>query len=784
MPDKIQVFVISNTHWDREWYLPLEKYMVRLVKLMDRLFSAMEKYPEYRFVTDGQYIMLGDYLQARPEMRSRAKKLIGEGRLLVGPWYTQPLETLVTGEGMVRNLYYGMTETEKFGPPMKFSYMIDQFGHASQTPQILKGFGINDAMSWRGIENKARDVFLWSAPNGDSVFMHRSVHGYGDAVAMPESMDNFKETVDGHIFDRSGLKERIKRIKSLKDEFSPSGVQFWLNGVDHSWAQENILEIIEKINREFPEYSAKQSSLEEYAAAVHMSYKAKNIPMQKYSGEQIHPDEQILVCAHSTRADEKKRHWLAERLLEKRAEPMSALAWLMGEEYPMWALKDAWRHILENHAHDSLDCCSVDEVYDRVMARYTSSISLSEQLTDDAFCYLMSVGGESDWNTLYIFNTNSNAYEGVVVGEIDIPTSLLPEDFDIADKSTGEKIEFSVLGTEEINAVRYNAFYGHPSRIPKKRHRVVLDIGKIGGFSMKSYALAPKERNGDKAAPRPSAKNTLENEFFLVEIRPNGTIDVFDKLSKIQYANLMQLADSGDCGSIWVHRCPKNNTIITNENVVAQITKLGQNELVTEYMVKYSLDIPEGYDCISESRSKKTCALDVAIKISLTKNARYIGVEIELDNRARFHQLRALFCSGASEAAISLSGQPFDVVERKIGIPEGFDFDIDPNCEYHPMQDFCAVTDQSRGLLVAAKGIFEYEAINDAQKTLALTLLRSTCFDFGADDNIGGYNMEKSYMLGKIKHELAIMPFAKDWREAYPYVAGYVNPPQLSFKKD
>jgi len=781
---KIQVFVISNTHWDREWYMPLEKYMIRLVKLFDRLVAVMEKNPEYRFVTDGQYIIVEDYLRVRPEMGDRIKKLIGEGRLKVGPWYTQPLETLITGEAMVRNLYYGITETEKLGAPMLFGYMIDEFGHASQMPQVYKGFGIDDAMAWRGIENKAKDVFEWAAPNGDTVLMHRSPRGYGDAVAMPECLDDYRESVDGHIFDRRGLRGRIERIKFLKDDISQTGAQFWLNGVDHSWAQENILEVIDTINREFPEYSVKQSTLEEYAECVRKAYKNSNIAMQKYEGELMHPDEQILVCAHSCRADQKQRHWLAERILEKRAEPMSAAAWLFGYDYPLWALRDSWKYILENHAHDSLDCCSVDEVYERVMSRYASSISLSEQLADDAFAYLMSAGGGGG-NVLYVFNTNSSDYEGLVSCSFDAPDSLLPGGFDITDRTAGEKIDFAVLSAAKINKVRYNAFFGHPSRIPGKRFDIVMDAGKIDGFSMKSFILTPKTDNRESIT-EPPAENVFENEFYFIEIKPNGCIDATDKISGFKYYDLLQIADCGDCGNIWQFKIPENNETITNANVGADIKKLEENALMTEYEIKYALDIPEGYDFGKKSRSSEKCPMDVKIKLRLLKKTRYIGVEIELENRSRFHQVRLLLPAGITADAQkvrSVSGQPFDVVERKLGAPEGFDFNTDPNCEYHPMQDFCAVTDGSRGLMAAAKGIYEYEAVNGENKTLALTLLRSAKFE-DDDDCVGGYNMQKSYMLQKIKYELAVIPFSGGWRERYPDVLGYINPPAISFGRD
>jgi alpha-mannosidase len=49
------VHIISHTHWDREWYLPFEKFHVRLVKLMDVLIDKLENESDYKsFHLDGQ----------------------------------------------------------------------------------------------------------------------------------------------------------------------------------------------------------------------------------------------------------------------------------------------------------------------------------------------------------------------------------------------------------------------------------------------------------------------------------------------------------------------------------------------------------------------------------------------------------------------------------------------------------------------------------------------------------------------------------------------------------
>lgn len=65
---KKKVYIISHSHWDREWYMAYEQHHMRLVQLMDDLLELFEKDPAFHsFHLDGQTIILDDYLQVRPE---------------------------------------------------------------------------------------------------------------------------------------------------------------------------------------------------------------------------------------------------------------------------------------------------------------------------------------------------------------------------------------------------------------------------------------------------------------------------------------------------------------------------------------------------------------------------------------------------------------------------------------------------------------------------------------------------------------------------------------------
>src|SRR5881397_3256145 len=82
----LDVHIVSHTHWDREWYHPLERFRQRLVALIDELLDDPPSINE-SFLLDGQAIIIDDYLDVRPDRASEIGALLRAGRLEAGPWY-------------------------------------------------------------------------------------------------------------------------------------------------------------------------------------------------------------------------------------------------------------------------------------------------------------------------------------------------------------------------------------------------------------------------------------------------------------------------------------------------------------------------------------------------------------------------------------------------------------------------------------------------------------------------------------------------------------------------
>ena len=172
----MKTYIVSHTHWDREWYQTFQDYRARLVALLDELIAFMEKNPAFAYYhLDGQTIVLEDYLEVRPENRKRLQRLIKQGRIIPGPWYVMPDEFLVSGEALIRNLQLGSSISRTWGvEPMKVGYIVDIFGHNSQMPQICQGFGMESVVAFRGVSGTESSAeFIWEGEDGSSVIFYR-----------------------------------------------------------------------------------------------------------------------------------------------------------------------------------------------------------------------------------------------------------------------------------------------------------------------------------------------------------------------------------------------------------------------------------------------------------------------------------------------------------------------------------------------------------------------------------------------------------------------------------
>ena len=368
--EEIEAILISETHWDRAWYLPFEQFRLRLVTLVNNLLEILETDKEFLYFTfDGQTVVLEDFLEVVPDKRDLLQRLIQEGRILIGPWYVLPDEFLISGESMIRNLLTGRAVASEFGDVMNVGYIPDPFGHVSQVPQILSQFGIDSVIFARGTGNETDELgaeFVWEASDGSEILAHWLPLSYGNVAGLPDDVD-----------------DAVSIIEQVMEDLRPHsriGLMLLMNGSDHLEPQRHVPEVIRKYNSK-NQKSIVMGTLPMFIARV----RERREQLQRFKGEFRRSKHQNLLSGvYSARVFLKQANESAQNTLERRVEPLCTVSTILGNRYPGHEIRQAWKYLLKNHPHDDICGCSIDEVHDDMMQRYRWIGEIAESLTNQA----------------------------------------------------------------------------------------------------------------------------------------------------------------------------------------------------------------------------------------------------------------------------------------------------------------------------------------------------------------------------------------------------------------
>ncbi|MGD8555122.1 MAG: glycoside hydrolase family 38 C-terminal domain-containing protein [Anaerolineales bacterium] len=756
-----ECIVVPHTHWDREWYLPHEQYRYRLVALIDQLLEMLEKDPDYRhFLLDGQMVIAEDYLQIRPEMRARLQAHVEAGRIGIGPWYTMPDEFLVSGEALVRNLMLGQRMGQELGGAMQIGYVPDMFGHISQLPQILKGFGIQSAFLTRGIDWPQSEL-LWEAPDGSQLLTHWFSLGYGNARRLPMDPEQFRYL---------GFMDLHTMIDYLAGLATTDAILL-MNGEDHRRPQLDLLHALRSLNDKL-ECRLVHGSLADYAAKVRQA----NPELQVHRGEmRTSRFSPILPGVLSSRVYLKQQNQRLQNLLEAYAEPIAGFALALGERYPHGFLWQAWKLLLQNHFHDSICASSVDQVHREMVPRFDRADQIAGEVVQDYLARLgRCIACEPDSVSIMAFNPTSQERSGLCQAWID-PNELAQSAEGANGQVEAPDIAECTLLNPEDRPVSFRV--GERRAFPVDVLDGVTIVEKVclwfqaEGLPPHGYKLYRLQSGGDPAQEAGSllkGNRQLENAFFLVTVQEDGSLEVVDKVNGVIYPGLGIFEDSGDSGDSYNYNAPERQTIVTTRGIPADITVLEDQPGWATLRIAQFLDLPRALTPSRKGRSKKRVRCQIITEVTLQRGVRRIDFRTKVDNRASDHRLRVAFASGLSPA-FSLADTPFDVVQRAVELPDGAGW-VEAPSPTHPCSSFVAVEGVDRGLAVLGKGLHEYEVTPKGE--ILLTLLRSFGWlsrrDLKTRPGHAGPPLEtpEGQCLGEHVFEYAVVPYQASWLEA------------------
>lgn len=713
--EKKTLHIIPHSHWDREWYMSFEQHRMRLVELFDSLIETMENHPEYNYYhMDGQYIVIDDYLEIRPQMRDRLLKLIREDRIQIGPWYVLQDEYLTSGEANVRNMLYGIKLCRELGAePVMTGYFPDAFGNVSQAPQILQGFGIDNAAFGRGVgsilaDNQVSDEqiekpseLIWSSPDGSEVIGVMFIPWYHNAMELPR--------------EKEALKKRIDKLVAKLEKSASTPHMLGLNGCDHQPVQTDLHEVI-KTAREIygDELEIKQSNFKDLVAELR-PYKERFTPFRGEINGQRTSGACPLICTASAHVKLKQKNHRGQNILERIAEPLSVMAMLAGGQYHQDELFYAWKKLMQNHPHDSICCCSCDEVTREMDTRFEKSYEAARFVKDEALDSLTAQMNTERFGErcITVFHTAPGKSRGTVTAYVDYPEDSGIESLYVT-KADGTPVPAAVkkLGRTFTYTLPKDRFR-QPAYV--ERFEVTLLV-EAEGMGHETYGVYVGEKAAVSAVK--AAETRIENDLLAVWVEKDGTVTLEDKRSGQLYRNNLIYEDSGDQGNLYNYVETEGAARIYAAAGLQSCRIAEQNACFATLELTASLEIPAGK--AENTRTAETLTHTVTTYLTVTDGVARVDVKTVLNNQSENHRLRALFVPEIRAERVQAEGQ-FDVVDREI-VP---DRAWQNPCYCQRIQAFFALNDGNRGLAVAVRGLNEYEILRDGKNTMALTLLRA-----------------------------------------------------------
>jgi hypothetical protein len=744
--------VVPHTHWDREWYEPFQTFRMKLVSLVDGLLHQLEADSSYRhFLLDGQVAVVDDYLEIRPENEERLRALAAAGRLSVGPWYILMDEFLVSGETLVRNLQAGVERGASFGGVMNVGYLPDMFGHIAQMPQLLASAGFEHTVVWRGVPSAVdRTAFVWEAPDGSEVRAEYLVAGYGNGAALPDD-----------------AKALIRRLRAQVEEFgpflAPGDPMLLMNGTDHLRPQPGLGRLLAEANQIQDDFELAITPLPEYLQS------APRDGLPHWRGElRSGFRTNVLMGVASNRVDVKQAAAGAERLLERMAEPLSAL-FLPAGEWPASFLDVAWKRVIRNSAHDSVCACSVDDVVDAVLHRYAEARHIGRGLADAA---LAAVATSMSSPGPVVVNPSQRDRRGMVevvvpaVGEPGPDIQVLSERAGLPGTVTleGETVKGMLgmiqgaridddtyitgvtlteddpdlvitlsIGTQPhddvpVEEVKRELFTRLTAR-PETPVRVAIDQppirralaiqDEVPGYGWSHFSPSPLAHRAEVTGD-PASGLTLGNGLVTVVVDPGDGTFSLDGVP-----GYGRLVDDGDEGDTYNYSPPAHDSSVdAPESVVIRAGDRGPVRATAVINAVYRW--PERVDPKSKERVGSV-AVTVETTLEVRADDPVVRVRSGYVNPSRDHRLR-VHLPLREPAATSHAECAFTVVERGLtaeGRSEEFPTPTFPSRRFV----------QAGGLTVVHDGLLEYELVDIADDpsagepraaALAVTLLRAT----------------------------------------------------------
>ncbi len=490
--------IISSSHQDIAWMDSPEKCIeYRDRQCITPALELMAKNPDYCFVMENM-LNLMEYMERHPDRKAEVLRLTKSGRMEWGATYNQPYESLLSGEQLVRQTYFGRKWIKKNFPGCEATVYFnpDVPGRALQMQQILSKSGIPYMIISRFHEG----FYRWQSPDGSSVLAYSPGH-YGNSAALLNVKPDEGAKAIG---DKLTRWNDYYRRRKIRPEFP------LLNSVDFS-RPTDFGGLISLWNSTLPGDTDRRESLMQYSSARRFFEElSKGQPsFDTITGER--PNLWLYICGPT-------HHWAvsaqreAGRLLPA-AEIFSTIRSLLEgsfENYPETAMEQAWlAAIYPDHGWGGKEGQITDRLFRK---KYEFARNLGLEMLNNSLEIISSRVNTSRGRgtPIVVFNDLSWPRTDPVTFSVKRP----PAGFSIRD-SQGQVAPHQVLPPlldQDSGSVRVEF--------------IARDVPAVG---YKTWYLVEEKTAQDGPLSGPREAGFYENQFFRIELAPGGLKRIFDK---------------------------------------------------------------------------------------------------------------------------------------------------------------------------------------------------------------------------------------------------------------
>ncbi|WP_154052532.1 glycoside hydrolase family 38 C-terminal domain-containing protein [Olsenella uli] len=621
-----RAFIVQHTHWDREWYFTTEDAQVLSDQVFTEALDELERNPNVTFCLDGQLSVVDEYVALNPDRLPVIKRLMAEGRLQVGPWYTQSDCLLPGAESLLRNLEVGILETRRgYGEPMMVGYTPDTFGFNAQMPTLLRQVGIDSFIAWRGINYETQvpsPYFSWKGLSGRSVNVAYFPHGYLSGMMQVGALDRIPDFVERRLDPEI---EFLASPHGDEDILMPAGID-----------QKSMLLDFDKIVDRYNETSKYECRVSSYPEFMELLRHKEGLP--EYQGELREP---VYARVHrsigSARTQMKQEDTRLERQLVDCVEPLLVIARACGVRVSNGVLLRAWKKLFENQAHDSMGGCVSDNVAEDIMHRLKEIAEISdgiENLVGKRIADALGLGP----NEILVFNTEPVSFEGEKVVHV---------------VSRSKDVSFFGSPYAVIENERY-----YPAREGAVRHGAVgdevvtepayyeLDVRIRVSLPALGYTVV-EMREGEAAAEEYEVRagSSISRDGYTVSFA-DGAVRL-EAPGGCVFERAVELVDCGNDGDTYdFSPLPGERERTLPFDTCEVRTASGVQELV----VSGSAELP--YDLAGRLADEpdKTGEVAYVVRLRLSEGSRVEG-SVEIDNKVLSHRMRLRVETGAGDGA-------------------------------------------------------------------------------------------------------------------------------------